>query len=303
MEKIIPYSKNLCSKYVDKMISIKLTSECNAKCSFCIDRGGYTPEKDNINIRKIAEEANKLTEYQTVIITGGEPFLVFEDLILLLEMLRPYKKRIVVNTNGSKLDVKKTMRLYGLIDELQISIHNPDEEINNSVFGFKFNKDDPTATYIHFELIKHALKYKRFFCSINTCFNKTMKFTDLRKIEKLVYWLGADKLRLTELKKVDDSEFVEASKIFRYNDKFCNRTSEELITKGCMNEYITEEGIPVTVKRLCKYAKGTNASAFSCCFINTEGQTKIDIDTKETFKVIYADGSVYDDWIFNGIRK
>ncbi len=303
MEKIIPYSKNLCSKYVEKMISIKLTSICNGNCSFCIDRGGYTPKKDNINIRKIVEEANKLTDYQTVIITGGEPFFVFEDLILLLEMLRPYKKRIVVNTNGSKLDVKKTMRLNCLIDELQISIHNPDEEINNSVFGFKFNKDDPTTTYVHFELIKHALKYKRFFCSINTCFNKTMKSTDLRKLEKLVYWLGADKLRLTELKKVDDYEFVEASKFFRSTDEFCNRTSEELITKGCMKEYTTEEGIPVTVKRLCKYAKGTNAEAFSCCFINTEGQTKIDVDTKETFKVIYADGSVYDDWIFNGIKK
>ena len=302
MEKLIPYKDNLCSKYAEKMISIKLTSRCNAKCSFCVDRGGYTPDKD-IKIRKIAEEANKLTEYQTVIITGGEPFLVFEDLVLLLELLRPYKKRIVVNTNGSKLDVKKTMRLNGLIDELQISIHNPDEEINNSVFGFKFNEDDPTTTYVHFELIKHALKYKKFYCSINTCFNKTMEFEDLRKMEKLVYWLGADKLRLTELKKVDDSEFVEAKDFFRSTDEFCNRTSEELITNGCMKEYITEEGIFVSVKRLCKYAKGTNAPAFSCCFINTNGQTKINVDTKDTFKVIYADGSVYDDWIFNGIKK
>ena len=303
MEKIIPYSNNLCSKFAEKMISIKLTSACNGNCSFCVDRGGYTPEKDIINIRKIAEEANKLTEYKTVIITGGEPFLVFEDLIILLEMLRPYKKRIVVNTNGSKLDVKKIMRLNGLIDELQISIHNPDEEINNSVFGFKFNKYDPTATYVHFELIKHALKYKSFFCSINTCFNKTMSFKDLREMEKLVYCLGADKLRLTELKKVDDSEFVEAEEFFRSEDEFCNRSSEELITKGCMKEYTSEEGILVSVKRLCKYAKGTNAPAFSCCFINTEGQTKIDVDTKETFKVIYADGSVYNDWIFNGINK
>ena len=46
MEKIIPYSGNLCSRYAEKMISIKLTSECNAKCSFCVDRGGYTPKND-----------------------------------------------------------------------------------------------------------------------------------------------------------------------------------------------------------------------------------------------------------------
>ena len=47
MKKITPYSKNLCSRNAEKMISIKLTSICNARCSFCVDRGGYTPKIKN----------------------------------------------------------------------------------------------------------------------------------------------------------------------------------------------------------------------------------------------------------------
>ena len=42
-----------------------------------------------------------------------------------------------------------------------------------------------------------------------------------------------------------------------------------------------------------------DAHAFSCCFINTKGQMKIDVDTVDTFKVIYSDGLVTDDWVFD----
>ena len=309
MEKLIPYKNNLCSKYAEKMISIKLTSECNAKCSFCVDRGGYTP-KDNCggrilvpDVDAIVESANKYKDYKTVIITGGEPLTVFPLLIDLLTRLRKTKKRLVVNTNGSLLCPEYVYALNGLIDELQISIHHPDEEINNKIFGFKFNKSELYQPYIHFESIKLSLKWANFNVSINSCFNKYLKYHDRIELENLASDLGANKLRLTELKKVDDSEFVEAGDYYASTNEFCNRSVEDLITKGCTTEYIADNGIKVSVKRLCKYAKGENAPAFSCCFINNDGQTKIDVDTKDTFKVIYADGSVYNDWIFTGLNK
>lgn len=310
MEKLVPFEKNLCSKYAEKMISIKLTSKCNGRCSFCVDRGGYTPTTptthDKPNVEEIIASANKFSDYETVIITGGEPFLLFDELIDILQELRKTKKRLVVNTNGSLLTPKTVSSLNGLIDELQISIHHPDENINNKIFGFTFNKDNCYEPYVHFEMIKLSLKYAKFNVSINTCFTKNLSYLNINELVDLVKYLGANKLRLTELKKVDDDEFVDASDFYPYPDKtkeFCNRTSEELITKGCMTEYIAHNGIKVSVKKLCKYAKGLNAPAFSCCFINTEGQNKIDVETKDTFKVIYNDGSYYDDWIFNGLSK
>jgi hypothetical protein len=111
--------------------------------------------------------------------------------------------------------------------------------------------------------------------------------------------MGADRLRLTELKKVEGDDFVSAADFFN-DDDFVMRSSSDLITRGCTN-YFNKNGIHVSVKRLCEYAKGKDAPAFSCCFINTTGQTKIDVDTKDTFKIIYSDGMVTDDWIFNGV--
>ena len=94
MEKLIPYKNNLCSKYAEKMISIKLTSECNAKCSFCVDRGGYTP-KDNCggrilvpDVDAIVESANKYKDYKTVIITGGEPLMRKEAIYCITEIAK-----------------------------------------------------------------------------------------------------------------------------------------------------------------------------------------------------------------------
>jgi len=66
--------------------------------------------------------------------------------------------------------------------------------------------------------------------------------------------------------------------------------------------YYSQNGVEVSVKRLCAFAKGKNAPAFSCCFINNDGQKKIDVDTEDTFKVIYSDGTTTNDWIFKGIK-
>lgn len=292
---LIPFKENLCSKYATKMLSIKINNTCNAKCAFCVDNGGRNGKV--IDIENIAEKANSLTEYKTVIITGGEPFLVFDKVIELLKLLKPNKDRIVLNTNGSLLTPDKVLRLNPLIDELQVSIHNPDEEVNNSIFG--------VPEFVSFDRLRFALRDKRFLLSINSTFNNSYKPKErnnaVDKMVSLCLYLHADNLRLTELKKVDETQFVPASDFFPKDNKFCNMSSDDLITQGCTLYYYSE-GIRVSVKRLCEYAKGKNAPAFSCCFINETGQKKIDVDTKDTFKVIYSDGVVTNDWIFTPIK-
>ncbi len=289
---LIPFKENLCSKYAEKMLSIKICNHCNMACSFCVDRGGR--DGGNINVEKIAKEAIERTEYKTVIITGGEPFLVFDSVIELCKLLRPHKTRIVLNTNGSLLTDDKVRALNGIIDELQVSIHHYDETRSGVVFG----------KLISFENMKHALLGKSFMLSINSTFNKEYTEAErpsaVKKMTELCAWIGADRLRLTELKKVEGDDFVLSDDFFQEGDEFINRTSENLITHGC-TRYYTDNGILVSVKRLCEYAKGKDAPAFSCCFINTNGQKKIDVETKDTFKVIYSDGLVVDDWIFSGI--
>jgi len=287
---ITPHRNNLCSKHAEKMISIKITSACNMSCDFCVDRDGK--DCNVADVFKIAEEANKLKEYKTVIITGGEPFLEFNNVIKLCVLLRKSKIRIVLNTNGSLLTRERVKELNGLIDELQISVHHYDEAKNAEVLG----------GIVAFAIIKDALTYKEFDVSINSTFNN--EYDDWEKAEAvprmvlLTKNLGAQNLRLTELKKVNSDQFVEAKYFFGEFHHVNNREVKDLIIKGCTFRY-RQAGINVSVKRLCPYAKGANAESFSCCFVDTEGQKKIDIETEDTFKVIYSDGSVTNDWVFN----
>lgn len=293
--KLIPYKENLCSRYAEKMISIKINSRCNRKCDFCVDWNGRNHK--TINVLEIAEKAIKFNEYNTVIITGGEPFLDFDKVIHLATLLRPHKNRIVLNTNGTLLSSEKTAQLNGCIDELQVSIHHFDEEKNSKVFR---------GAIISFENIKHSLADRGFLLSINSCFHngytREERLIAIDKLVDLCNYLHADNLRLTELKKVTQSEFVAASEFFDKDSPVISFNSDELILKGCTYRF-TKNGISVSIKRLCEYAKGKDAIAFSCCFIDANGQEKIDVETKDTFKVIYGDGLVTNDWIFNQITN
>lgn len=285
---LTPYKENLCSKHATKMLSIKINNSCNCDCSFCVDRGGFKP--NSINISKIAESAIQQKEYKTVIITGGEPFLVFDKVVELCKILREHKNRIVLNTNGSLLTSEKVKVLNELIDELQISIHSPNPIEEKEVFG-------RNITYYS---LKQALRDHKFLVSINSCFTKNIsdKTWFVNDMIDLCNYLNANRLRLTELKKVGDDEFISAKEFFPSESPVLQFTSDELITKGCTS-YFERKGIKVSVKRLCNYAKGKDSDNFSCCFINTTGQKKIDVDTVDTFKVIYSNGLTTNDWIFN----
>ena len=283
--KLVPHPTNLCSKYATKMLSIRICQNCNGNCKFCVDKDGYKTDVTDVNA--IVRAAKYYMNYETVIITGGEPFLVFEDVLAVLKGLRPHKDRLVLNTNGSLLTQENVQRLTGLIDELQVSVHNPDEVKNASVFGL----------HIAFSDIEKALKGARFDVSINSTFNdsyqtKAERHDMLHNMLALCRRFGANKLRLTELKKVADP--LEA-KDFGFKSDI---TTEQLICKGC-TEYQQHDAVTVSIKRLCEYAKGKGAIAFSCCFLDEKGQMKIEIDTRDTFKVIYGDGTVTDDWIFD----
>ena len=272
------------------MISIKINSVCNRACKFCIDKGGYSFSE--IDVEKVASEANNLNEYQKVIITGGEPFLNIEEVIKLLKAIRPHKKKIVLNTNGSLLSKKNILQINGLIDELQISIHHYDETENGKVFGSK----------ISFKKIKEALAHKAFTVTVNSTFNKAFKEEErafaIDKLVDLVNELGGSNLRLTELKMVNYFDFVEAENFLPATDPFSNIPRRELVEKGCTHTF-HRNGVNVSVKRLCSFVEDIYMEHFECnCFDDMRGEFVANVITEQTYKVIYGDGKVNDSWIY-----
>ena len=269
-----PHSSCHCSDDAAKFLQIKLNNRCNGNCWFCIDKGNYSPhviDIDEIVVATLAEE-----EYQVVSITGGEPFLDFEILLNLLNKIRPHKKEIIVNTNGSMISMEKIYELNGLIDELRVALHHYDEKINSNIIG----------TNICFSSIENALKHRKFKATFNMVITEAMDndigFID--KLTKLCHRLNVCGIKMSELKCVgiDDGYpqyaegHIEAYRLFEHLNVIQYKDSKELINNGCIDTF-AYNGIEFLVKRLCGY--------------------KI-IPQTETFKVVYSNGKTDSDWIY-----
>jgi pyruvate formate lyase activating enzyme len=219
-------------------------------------------------------------EYQVIDITGGEPFLDFELLIKLLKGIRPYKKEIILNTNGSLLTKQKVIQLNGLIDELRIDLHHYDEQKNSEIIKTKIN----------FENIKESLKIKKFKTTFNMVITKAIEDEKEIFVEKLTAFchdMNVDAVRMSEVKYVGENhgyeeyakDHVKAFGFFENLGVIEKKTSEELIKTGCIDIF-NYKGIEFHLKRLCGYKIKSNV---------------------QTFKVVYSNGEKADDWIYEGI--
>lgn len=142
-------------KDYNKVITVKLVipSGCNAKCPFCYNKDknitcnkqqfldNFIPSLDNL-LNEIGDK-NEVS----VDITGGEPTLNPEFLIAILNKLKEYDikskvLRTTMTTNGVNLD-KVIPYLEGVIDYINISVHDYRLLIRNDIMGF----DTTTINY------------------------------------------------------------------------------------------------------------------------------------------------------------
>ncbi len=101
------------NKIATPHLGIELTQRCNLDCSHC-----FRGESRNVNIsREILEKIFDEIKYvETLDLSGGEVFLAYEQLKMLLEIAREKKARIEfcsMLTNGTVYD----RRIYDLLDE------------------------------------------------------------------------------------------------------------------------------------------------------------------------------------------
>lgn len=126
----------------NKIVTINLTSKCNAKCDHCCFSCSpqSTIKMENDYIIKLVKEFCENETIETISFTGGEIFLDYEFLLKLYELILPYGKAITVISNGfwggSKRLVEKyfnDMKKYN-VQALTIShdeFHKPFVKTNN----------------------------------------------------------------------------------------------------------------------------------------------------------------------------
>lgn len=262
--------KNCCAGAYGKCLDLKITNACNANCSFCIEKNGYAPKENDVE--ELVKTVNSLTEYDSLLILGGEP-LLYKDLEILLQ--ETHKSKTYLTTNGSLLDKEKAKMLSEYLTAINISVHYYTEELNDKVYA---------GPHISFEKLEEAIKVfndndvpVRINCNLVKGLIENRY--DAINMIKFAKQIGANEIRFTELQNAEELA-VNAADIFN-TEKL---VSENPYCDGCEKSCIYN-GIKVIVK--------------TCCgLVNKDKKEVTDPELfKGDTKVVYPNGEVHDGWL------
>ena len=115
---------------------INVTGRCNAKCQFCSNEALNPQENDGLDRDKLAKILGETcTRISRISISGGEPLLNQDNLKDLLETVKPFNRRMTLNTNGKFLEQNIELLNEYKIESIQLSRHHYDDTKNNEIFG------------------------------------------------------------------------------------------------------------------------------------------------------------------------
>ena len=223
---------NQCSGIYGKCLDIKITNYCPGSCYFCIERNGYKPS--SVSVAKIIEKANSLTDYQTVLILGGEPF-TYPFLLELVKGLK--KKEIYITTNGGAFSNINIPELSKYLTGINISIQSYDEEGNNNIL----------RTKVDFKELKESISAFQE-NGVPVRFNTILLKSGINSREKMLKML--DFAKQMNVKWVRFSELQFEGKGFVFAKDVFQGINPDPYNQGC-NQNFEICGVNVTVRQSC----------------------------------------------------
>lgn len=264
----IPNSKNFCGGNFQDWLEVNLIDTCNARCSWCIERGGYHPEY-HAPVEEIARVAIG-TGKTNIILLGGEP-LLYKQMKELVRLLAYANRKVWITTNGFLLTSKYVMDNLIPVTGVNISIHHFNMENNKQV----------TKVMIDEHKLREAINALHFIHA-NVRMNCNVISGQIDTPEKIISYVKwaknilADKIRFAELKQ-DDEGFVDLAAIL--NHKY--GLNDNPFTHGCNSDCVIE-GVPVNFRQMCGLQTSRRTAP-----LNPKQYAK---------EVLYYDGKLYDGW-------
>lgn len=262
-----PHPDNFCGGNFKDWLEVMLLPECNAHCSWCIEKNGFKP-KTRLNWLDLAYKILE-TRKKNILLLGGEPTL-YPDLKALIYFLDKYSRNVYLTTNGSKLTEKFAKDNLTLLTGINISIHNHDLLKNQDVTGiYLYERDLEQAI----DLLRKHLVRVRFNCNLIKG-----HIDSYQKIQQYVNWARsykADEVRFAELK-MDYDNFVD---IFRITNAAVG--TQDPFTHGCCSK-MTINGMEVHFRQMCG--------------LQTNCRPKPKNPEQVLKQVLYYDGIIYNGW-------
>ena len=192
-----------------KELRLIITRACNYNCYFCHGEGveaGCKNLLDSDDYLFLAKTCKKLFGWDTITLTGGEPF-VRADCKDIIEKLNNENMKITVVSNGELLD-----RYYdsiSMIDRLNISIHSLDE----SKYAKVVQRQNKLQKVLH-NLMELRNRNKKIDIRINTTIVKGLNDDDksYNQLIELAKSLKAS-IKIIELFSTNKKEIVPLNQI------------------------------------------------------------------------------------------
>lgn len=141
-------------KYVN--LYIKVTEVCQARCKFCEFCTGGISDFDVYKMHYVLTEIQKVVKINKISFTGGEVTLGMTRFINIVEIARKAcpDAFFVTNTNGYNIGLLDQVEE---IDNISLSRHHYNDEINASIFDPKADGRIPTSEQIANLKNKHKM--------------------------------------------------------------------------------------------------------------------------------------------------
>jgi pyruvate formate lyase activating enzyme len=133
-----------------KIASIIFISGCNLRCGFCHSKG-LVLEENSLCAVPLSEILQYLDKKQGwidgVVITGGEPTLYCENLLVLMHDIKAIGLAVKLDTNGTGPEVLKSAIDKGLVDYIAMDIKAPlEQHAYSSIAATKVNIEEIKAS-------------------------------------------------------------------------------------------------------------------------------------------------------------
>lgn len=268
---------NLCGGAYSGFLDVMLTSDCNANCSWCIERRGWNPA-GHVHWRKLVKVINA-SPATDVCLLGGEPFVYpyLRELVAGIDK----GKRIHITTNG--------LTLNSCVAKYVIAKLKPEDSVNISIHYYNFSGDacfKLSKKEVSPEGIKWLLGSGVSVRANCTCFREGIDTTSKMLTYILfIRSLGIKYIRFAELQDEGFEKYVDVYKCFFGGDMYgyAPFAEYEPFRDGCSLTYLYQ-GMNINLK-------------MACGLINPwRVRPKDPVKHVNSLGVLYPDGVIYPDW-------